>query len=208
MPKHLRLQNLHSDLAAAVIGEDYAAAASLRDAISHLSLDDEVAVLSANSEFYRAFSARSFDQMEALWKPEGQMTCMHPGFACLTDRTTIMRSWKQVFSQFESHVSPSDVHCHIIGGAAGIVTCVERLSGPGDLDSKLIATNCFEKLADGRWCIVHHQAGPLVLPASGFDEEEEADSASVEEELELELELELDLDDLDDLEEDLEDLEE
>ena len=60
-------------------------------------MTDSDAVLAANLEFYRAFTARDLAAMEMLWAHKVPVACLHPGTA-LKDRTTIMESWAGILS--------------------------------------------------------------------------------------------------------------
>ena len=46
-------------------------------------MSDEEAVLAANEAFYRAFAARDFAAMDALWAAEAPVACIHPGWDAL-----------------------------------------------------------------------------------------------------------------------------
>jgi ketosteroid isomerase-like protein len=114
-------------------------------------------VLSANLEFYRAFTARDFSAMEALWARQLPVSCIHPGWGVLHDRASIVQSWRDILGNPEApRVACHDEQAALYGDVA-IVTCEEALSS-----TTLIATNIYAK-EDGAWRIVHHQAGPLVM---------------------------------------------
>jgi predicted nuclease with RNAse H fold len=115
-------------------------------------------VLAANLEFYRAFTTRDMKAMEALWALRLPVSCLHPGWMILRERDAILRSWRDILGNPEA----PRVMCHeedaAIYGEAAIVTCEEDLG-----TSTLAATNAFAK-EDGVWRMVHHQAGPLLMP--------------------------------------------
>jgi len=58
--------------------------------------EEREAVLATNRSFYRAFNERDYDAMEALWAPNGNMVCLHPGQAPLLGRTEIIASWRGI----------------------------------------------------------------------------------------------------------------
>ena len=62
------------------------------------AMTDSDAVLAANLEFYRAFTARDLAAMEMLWAHKVPVACLHPGWTALKDRTTIMESWAGILS--------------------------------------------------------------------------------------------------------------
>ena len=160
--KHGRLQALEADLTAAVSEENYSAAALLRDKVASLRLDDEVSIIAANADFYRAFSERDMKLMERVWKDEpASFMCAHPGFPPLYGRDKVMESWQQIFNGSDLEVTPTEVRLMRVGANSAVVNCVETLGSSGD--SKLVATNIFENTESGRWRMVLHQAGPIMV---------------------------------------------
>ena len=61
-------------------------------------MTDSDAVLAANLEFYRAFTARDLAAMDALWARQAPVACLHPGWTALKDRTEIIESWEGILS--------------------------------------------------------------------------------------------------------------
>jgi hypothetical protein len=120
-------------------------------------MTEEDAALSANLEFYRAFTTRNFAAMEGLWARKVPVSCIHPGWAPLRDRGAVMQSWHDILSNADA----PGIMCHdeavAVYGDIAVVTCEEDLSA-----NILIATNIFAK-EDGAWRMIHHQAGPLVM---------------------------------------------
>lgn len=117
-------------------------------------MKDEAAVLFANESFYAAFHARDMAAMQALWAERAQVCCIHPGWNALDGRDAVLGSWASIMS---SPQSPR-IHClaprAYLHGDAALVVCYEVLEG-----GVLVATNGFVR-EDGRWRMVHHQAGP------------------------------------------------
>jgi len=114
-------------------------------------------VVAANREFYRAFGARDVAAIDRLWSRERPVACIHPGWDALTDRATVMRSWRQIV---ESPSAPNIVcrnEVPFVLGDIAFVVCHEVLS-----EGVLAATNVFAR-EDGGWKMVHHQASPLAL---------------------------------------------
>mmetsp|Transcript_41252 Transcript_41252/g.133797 ORF Transcript_41252/g.133797 Transcript_41252/m.133797 type:complete len:187 (+) Transcript_41252:47-607(+) len=64
---------LEQELSAAVAAEDYFQAAALRDRLAALQMDSEYGALSANSEFYRAFSERDVEGTRP--HRDGELSC-------------------------------------------------------------------------------------------------------------------------------------
>lgn len=114
------------------------------------------ALLSANLDFYRAFTTHDVAAMAEVWAMETPVLCMHPGWTLLRGRAAVMDSWQQILSNPDA----PHVNCHedqaFVFGEVGIVTCEEELDG-----GWLAATNMFVK-EQGTWRLVHHQASPIL----------------------------------------------
>jgi ketosteroid isomerase-like protein len=157
-----RLADLESALAAAVKGQDFSEAAALRDKLARLLMDSELAVLSANAEFYRAFSEGDSAAMKALWLPSESVVCVHPGHEPLVGSQAVLDSWREIFETKGSmSISASAVRCHLHAETVVRVTCIERIQ-PGE-GRGMAATNLFERHSDGRWLMCLHQAGPIMV---------------------------------------------
>lgn len=166
--RHEELIRLERELREAVASEEYESAARLRDARAELILDAEVAVLAANAAFYRAFNRQDEAAMAALWSNSRPNVCAtHPGHAPIFGLAEVMDSWRDIFSVSPLRVEPSEIRTQLLGGGSACVTCMEELS-PGE--GKLSAVNVFALEPDGRWALVHHQAGPLMEQDEGGDD--------------------------------------
>src|SRR5215469_15996163 len=118
-------------------------------------MDDSDAVLAANLEFYRAFTTRDTDAMDALWAQRAPIACVHPGWPPLADRDAVMESWRGILANADSpRIACYDERVLMYGDTA-LVVCEEELGG-----GTLIASNWFVR-EDGEWRIAHHQAGQL-----------------------------------------------
>ena len=165
VPDLKRLQRLETELAEAVSSEQYELAASLRDELAGMRMGDELAVLSANANFYRAFSEGDIELMGKLWLDHPEVVCIHPGHRPLHGYEDVMASWKTIFSDSGFTISPSNVRCRVLDGMAR-VSCMEAV---GD-SNRLVATNVFEQ-HDGRWWMVLHQASPVMISSDEQGEE-------------------------------------
>ncbi len=117
-------------------------------------------LLAANREFYRAFTERDLPAMQNLWARRAPLACVHPGWAPLTDRDSVLKSWQQLLGNGHS----PQIACHaaqgLIYGTSGLVICREVIE-----IAVLVASNLFV-VEDGIWRMVHHQSGPLArIPA-------------------------------------------
>lgn len=114
-------------------------------------------VRAANEAFYEAFRKRDANGMGVLWAKNAPVACMHPGMKPLVGREAVLRSWRGILAHPQApSLGCSEVEVHVLGTSA-FVTCLEGTEGDGP---RLAATNVFIH-EDGRWRLVHHQAGPL-----------------------------------------------
>jgi hypothetical protein len=113
----------------------------------------EIAVLDANSAFYRAFAERDLVAMDGLWATGAPVACLHPGWDVLRGRAAVMASWRSLLEGDSPAVSCGSASAHVAGDVAWVV-CRERIAG----GPVLAATNVFVR-ERGDWRICHHQAG-------------------------------------------------
>ncbi len=116
---------------------------------------DEIAVLEANSAFYRAFAARDVAAMESLWARRAPVACVHPGWDALRGRERVMESWRGILDGEPPAISCTSASAHVLGDSAYVV-CRERIPG----GPPVVATNVFVR-EGGTWMLCHHQAGTV-----------------------------------------------
>lgn len=121
--------------------------------------DVKARILEANEAFYQAFTRGDVAAMRALWAERAELLCFHPG-AYLLRGPEVLAAWEQILAA----PAPLEMRCHDasvqLHGDVAVVTCYE---GNGEQAPHLAATNVFV-LEDGRWKLMHHQAGPLAQP--------------------------------------------
>jgi ketosteroid isomerase-like protein len=119
------------------------------------AMPEKEAVLAANLEFYRAFTARDLAAMDRLWARKAPVACTHPGWVPLAGRSTVMASWHDILSDTGS----LPITCHdclvLVYGAMAMVLCEEEFGG-----GHFAATNVFIT-EDGAWRLLHHHASAL-----------------------------------------------
>jgi SnoaL-like domain len=54
-----------------------------------------------NAEFYHAFESLSIEMMDKLWKHDGNVVCIHPGWDLFNGWLAIRKSWTTIFSNTE-----------------------------------------------------------------------------------------------------------
>lgn len=117
-------------------------------------MSDTDSVLFANEAFYRAFADKDLDIMADLWSRDSPVSCLHPGWGPLFDRSEVISSWAAILSGPES----PNIRCVnprvLLHGDVGTVICFEQLPG-----GTLVATNMFVR-EGSLWKMIHHQGAP------------------------------------------------
>ena len=128
----------------------------------------EAAVARANEEFYAAFEALDMDRMEACWRHDDEVRCIHPGWDAVTGWPKVSRSWVAIFAN-SAYIQffLTDVQVNVDVDTAW-VTCSENIlsggpSGPEMHDAKVLATNVFRRTPAG-WRLVLHHGSPVLRP--------------------------------------------
>lgn len=112
------------------------------------------AVLAANAAFYRAFADGDVAAMDAVWARDAPVACIHPGWNALTDRDSVMDSWRRILGSAGRPAIESRGARAFVYGDAAFVVCYEAVG-----EGTLVATNVFAR-ERGAWKMVHHHAGP------------------------------------------------
>ena len=92
--------------------------------------------------------------MADVWAAEVPVTCIHPGWQAVDGREDVLDSWESILTGPNApEISCRGAEARIYDNAATVI-CFEEIAG-----NFLIATNIFVR-EQGRWKMVHHQAGP------------------------------------------------
>lgn len=122
-------------------------------------------LLRANRDFYRAFASGDYVAMDRLWSEHSESTCVHPGWEALRGRDRVMASWRGILRRPLPVRSRDEVATVL--GEVGVIVCVEVLP-----EGELVATNVFV-VEQGRWRMLHHQAGLIARSLERDDEPED-----------------------------------
>lgn len=153
---------LQSELEKAIIDEDYARAAKLRNSLQVLHKDSKASLLSANAGFYRAFQNGDLAAMRSIWAKGDHVYVVHPGAGRISGYELVMDSWEIICGadhEFPITIDLKNVEVHARGDL-GYVTCMEVVKARGGSWGKQVATNVFEKV-DGQWLMCIHHASHL-----------------------------------------------
>jgi len=114
----------------------------------------------ANARFYRAFETLDIEEMDRVWVHGEHACCVHPGWPLLRGWDAVRTSWQRIFANTgEMRFTLADVNV-TVGGDLAWVTCTENILSEVNgrvAVTSILATNLFERGADG-WRIVHHHA--------------------------------------------------
>ena len=118
----------------------------------------------ANASFYQAFETLDLARMDLVWAHGPHVKCVHPGWPILIGWEAVRASWEAIFQNTEEmRFTLSDVRA-AAGGDLAWVTCTENIFSEvqGRLAvTSVLATNLFERGADG-WRMVHHHASHVL----------------------------------------------
>jgi ketosteroid isomerase-like protein len=132
---------------------------------------DVDAVRAANERFYRAFESLSLAEMEPLWRQDGHVACIHPGWPRLVGWEAVRESWDAIFnSTREIRFTLTDVRIEV-GGDLAWVLCTENILSETRENlsvTAIQATNLYERHGDA-WLLVHHHASHVLAPPAGAD---------------------------------------
>ncbi|CAN0437441.1 unnamed protein product, partial [Laminaria digitata] len=106
-------------------------------------MDETSSVLSTNSAFYAAFTAKDPDRMASLWMPSNDVMCVHPGDGPIKGHQAVSRSWRSLFSSGDGRFSTSIIKARYlyeydpteikirVRGTTAVVQCNEEVTTGG-----------------------------------------------------------------------------
>jgi len=123
----------------------------------------------ANARFYRAFEALDLAEMEKVWAHGEHVKCVHPGWPLLAGWDNVRASWEAIFHNTgEIRFTVGDVQLAVSGSLAW-VTCTENILSQvrGRVSvTSVIATNIFQREADGWKMVLHHASHVVGSPGA------------------------------------------
>lgn len=121
-------------------------------------------VTRANRAFYEAFESLDVAQMDKIWVHQEYVTCIHPGWSLRSGWPAVRDSWVLIFNNtFSMTFELTEVQVQVAGDI-GWVICTENLStrqGEQSIESRVLATNLFERIGD-EWLMIHHHGSPVM----------------------------------------------
>ena len=121
-------------------------------------------VARANGEFYEAFESLDIMRMDRVWAQQEYVTCVHPGWTLRVGWPAVRDSWVLIFNNtFSMKFNLTEIQIQVAGDV-GWVICTENITsrqGEAGLESRVLATNLFEKV-EGRWLMIQHHGSPVM----------------------------------------------
>ena len=122
-------------------------------------------VTRANEDFYSAFESLDIMQMDGVWAHQEYVTCIHPGWSIRVGWPLVRDSWVVIFNNvFSMGFSLTELQVQVAGDDLAWVICTENITsrhGDKNQNSRVVATNLFERLS-GSWKMIHHHGSPLM----------------------------------------------
>lgn len=128
--------------------------------------DEAEAIRAANDRFYRAFEKLDLEAMAGVWAKADYVKCVHPGWGLLAGWEAVRASWEIIFRNTgEIRFTLTDVQVEV-RGPLGWVTLTENILSHAEgrvAATSVLATNVFERTAEG-WRLIHHHASHVMMP--------------------------------------------
>jgi ketosteroid isomerase-like protein len=130
---------------------------------------DIEAVFRANEAFYHAFETLDIRKMDAIWSEADYVKCIHPGWVPRMGWVQVRDSWVTIFNHtLKLHLSVCVMET-TVRGDIGWTVCQEHIHTAEEEGAGLVmATNMFERTADG-WRLIHHHGSPTLAPHEETD---------------------------------------
>ncbi|MGH7165879.1 MAG: nuclear transport factor 2 family protein, partial [Nitrospiraceae bacterium] len=115
-------------------------------------------VTRANQDFYAAFESLDIARMDRIWAHQEYVTCIHPGWTLRVGWPAVRDSWVLIFNNtFSMKFDLTEIQIQVAGDLAWVI-CTENITsqqGEATMESRVLATNLYEKTGE-RWLIIHH----------------------------------------------------
>lgn len=119
----------------------------------------------AERAFYRAFVDRDLAAMRRVWRDDETVACVHPGGGLLLGLEAIMQSWAEIFhGAAEPQLKVRPIQVRIDCELALHLVEEQIRSGDQARSATVIATNVYQRTAEGWLMRLHHASLPLVEP--------------------------------------------
>jgi ketosteroid isomerase-like protein len=121
-------------------------------------------VTRTNEAFYRAFESLDVAAMDQIWAHQEYITCIHPGWSIRVGWPAVRDSWVVIFNNtFSMEFQLTELQIQVAADVAWVI-CTENITsrvGEATQNSRVVATNLFERIGDA-WKIIYHHGSPLM----------------------------------------------
>jgi len=121
-------------------------------------------VTRTNEAFYKAFESLDVTAMDRIWAHQEYITCIHPGWSIRVGWPAVRDSWVVIFNNtFSMEFQLTELQVQVAADVAWVI-CTENITsrvGEATQNSRIIATNLFERIGDA-WKIIHHHGSHLM----------------------------------------------
>ncbi len=121
-------------------------------------------VTEANQAFYEAFEGLDVGKMDRVWAHRDDVSCIHPGWSQRVGWPAVRDSWVLIFNNtFSMTFELADVMIQVADDIAWVI-CTEHITsrqGENSQQSRVLATNLYERLDEG-WKMIHHHGSPVM----------------------------------------------
>jgi len=114
----------------------------------------------AEAAFYDALERADLEAMMAVWSEDEEIVCIHPGGPRLAGYAAVRESWRMIFRNGSRlRVATSGLQA-TQGMLLAVHNLHEQLSlvGEGEATQTVLATNVYQRGADGWRMVLHHTA--------------------------------------------------
>ena len=121
-------------------------------------------VTHVNELFYQAFESLDVGLMDSIWAHQEYVTCIHPGWSIRVGWPAVRDSWVVIFNNtFSMEFALTELQVQVAADIAWVI-CTENIAsrvGESPQNSRVVATNLFERIGE-EWKIIHHHGSPLM----------------------------------------------
>lgn len=125
----------------------------------------------AEAAFYDALERADLDAMMAVWSEDEEIVCIHPGGPRLAGYAAVRESWRMIFRNGSRlRVTTSGLQA-THGMLLAVHNLHEQLSlvGEDEAHQTVLATNVYQRGADGWRMVLHHTAPAPDAPDAAAD---------------------------------------
>ena len=115
----------------------------------------------AEAAFYDALQKGDLEKLMACWADEDEIVCVHPGGPRLLGAGAIRSAFEAMFAHGSIQARAEKVHCidTVAASVHSVLERIEVMTDEGPRHAYVIATNVYQKTAQG-WRMVAHHTSP------------------------------------------------